>query len=249
MNKHWILLRGLGRDKRHWGSFLTLFQQFFDGDKVSAIDTLGNGEFSHSTSPLTIGQYTQHCRAQITAPKEKLHLVALSLGGMVAIDWAQRYPDEIASMTLINSSAANLTAWHKRIKFNAIARLSAAILSCRSASAMEALVLKVCSNKSSKQNQAILQAWSIYREINTTRAANLIRQLIAAARFRANNLQNVQVLILTSNNDRLVNTQASIDLARHYQATLLVHASAGHDLPLDDPHWVIAQIKNHLQLS
>jgi hypothetical protein len=50
--------------------------------------------------------------------------------------------------------------------------------------------------------------------------------------------------VLASRADRLVDGSCSRALAyRVPGARLAEHDSAGHDLPLDDPEWVVAQIR------
>jgi pimeloyl-ACP methyl ester carboxylesterase len=72
---------------------------------------------------------------------------------------------------------------------------------------------------------------------------NVVRQLVAAVRYRADPDLPVPLLVLASQNDRMVDPSASRAIAyRVPGATLKEHPSAGHDLPLDDPQWVLEQI-------
>ena len=247
MIRQWILLRGLGRDKRHWGEFVSQFQQAFIHDKVTALDTCGNGDFVGLKSPLSIEQYTEHCRQQLETSSVEVHLVALSLGGMIALDWAHRYPQEVKSLTLINSSAANLTPWNRRIKFWALAKLTIRTISQSTPESAEKSILEMTSNLPLQQQ--ILACWTKYRCSHKTYLLNLIRQLIAASRFEAKQLPKLAPLVLTSKTDRLVNTIASKDLHRFLGGHIVEHLSAGHDLPLDDCVWVIKQIIKHIDMS
>lgn len=47
----WILIRGLTREKGHWGNFTGLFRDRFPGDEVLAIDLPGFGDLYAQTSP------------------------------------------------------------------------------------------------------------------------------------------------------------------------------------------------------
>lgn len=263
MSRHWLLLRGLGRDHRHWGTFVAQFKLAFPDDKVSVLDTCGNGEFATLKSPLSIAEYTDHCRlmlgeslgvnigGKLAGTPEKstanIHLVALSLGGMIALDWAHRFSDEVLSITLINTSAANLTPWYKRINLLAVIKSILAIVWNCNDEAIENEILQLTSNK--QQHTDILARWTKYRRVQRTSLFNLIRQLIAASRFKANSLAKVTPLVLSSRADRLVNNVASKDIHRYFGGILVKHYSAGHDLPLDDGSWVISQIKQYLALS
>jgi pimeloyl-ACP methyl ester carboxylesterase len=270
MGKHWLLLRGLGRDKRHWGAFIKQFERVFSHDTVSVIDTCGNGDFATLKSPLLISEYTEHCRLQTLKCSSEFHLVALSLGGMIALDWAKRYPEEILSLTLINSSAANLTPWYSRINLRTLQKLFIRLLTQRHPQKIEYSILKATSNQfisfskigisnpivSNNMNVRpskkyplniiiTLNNWTQYRHQQSTSTINLIRQLLAAARFKVSTLTKIVPLILTSKNDKLVSTLASLDLHKQLGGELSTHPDAGHDLPLDDAYWVIAQIQQY----
>ena len=251
--KTWILLRGLGRDKRHFGRFLDKFQQAFADDTVITIDTLGNGEFKGLKSPTDIAKYTEHCRKILaqSGHNKAIELVALSLGGMVAMDWTTRYPQEINSITIMNTSAANLTPPHKRMQLSTLSRLLYAFLINCSNKGIESAIVNATSNQQILNPNALeqtIQSWTAIREQGVTSTINMIRQLAAAATFKLEKPPNIdpnKLLILASDKDHIVNHQASIDLQHFFNCPMLVHMQAGHDLPLDAPNWVIEQIKQH----
>lgn len=258
MSKTWVLLRGLGRDKRHFGEFLNLFKQAFKDDHVITIDTLGNGDFRHLKSPTTISEYTNHCRqilatmhTEQASSNQPIALVALSLGGMVAMDWASRFPEQIQSLTIINTSAANLTPPHRRMKLPTLARLLYAFVINRQPKAIETAIVTATSNEASNKVMTnVIDQWTNIRLTGVTTTSNMIKQLIAAATFKVSAIEQLAIdnklLILYSEHDHIVNHQASRDLQRFLQGQLVKHPSAGHDLPLDAPDWVITQIKQHL---
>ena len=71
---------------------------------------------------------------------------------------------------------------------------------------------------------------------------------MAASRYRlSRELPPVPVLVLGSAKDRLVDPNCSIQLARQANLPLKMHPDAGHDLPLDDPQWVVKSIKEWLK--
>jgi pimeloyl-ACP methyl ester carboxylesterase len=77
--------------------------------------------------------------------------------------------------------------------------------------------------------------------------ANALRQLLAAMRYRARRqAPAVPLLLLGSEQDRLVDVRCTLALARHWGSALRLHPWAGHDLPLDDPAWVLAQLRGWL---
>lgn len=239
-HRHWVLLRGLGRDQRHWGDFVELFKQQFPNDLVTCLDTCGNGVFVQMNSPLQISHYTEHCRSLLSLGARQVHLVGLSLGGMVAMDWAERYGEEVQSLTLINTSAANLTTMTERIRLASLFRLVKSILFAPQAYRVEHEILSVTSNR--PLGKQLVSQWTSYRMEGATTVANLLRQLLAAARFKLGKLEGVPTLVLSSRSDRLVSVKAGTDIAAHLQCPIFYHPDAGHDLPLDDGRWVIEHI-------
>jgi pimeloyl-ACP methyl ester carboxylesterase len=106
MSTNWLLLRGLMREQRHWEGFPARLQQYFPDDGVLLADLPGFGREVQQQSPSRIADITDELRMRWQAERAKgpLRLLTLSLGGMVAIDWASRYPDELSAVVLINSS-------------------------------------------------------------------------------------------------------------------------------------------------
>ena len=54
-------------------------------------------------------------------------------------------------------------------------------------------------------------------------------------------------LLLASRNDGLVDVRCSRGLAAAWKVPLVEHASAGHDIPLDDPEWVAGVVAEGLR--
>jgi pimeloyl-ACP methyl ester carboxylesterase len=71
-------------------------------------------------------------------------------------------------------------------------------------------------------------------------------QLKAASQFVPPNVSQ-RTLIVSSGQDRLVSPRCSRDLASFLGAPVREHAEAGHDLPLDDPAWLLEQIANWVE--
>ena len=103
---NWVFLRGLTREARHWSGFTAQFEARLAPSRVTTLDLPGNGEFHAQTSPLRVENIVVFARQQLLAQgiKPPYALLAMSLGGMVATSWAQRYPDEISHLVLINTS-------------------------------------------------------------------------------------------------------------------------------------------------
>jgi pimeloyl-ACP methyl ester carboxylesterase len=73
---------------------------------------------------------------------------------------------------------------------------------------------------------------------------NFANQLFAAARFKGlERRPDVPVLLLNGLGDRFVDPSCSTVLHDKFNWPLERHAWGGHDLPWDDPEWVLSKIR------
>lgn len=240
----WILLRGLTRDSHHWGAFPDALAQAFAEAPLLPLDLPGNGLLHRQRSPATIGAMTAYCRAELQrrGVPPPYRLLALSLGGMVAADWAAAFPQEVQACVLINTSMQPFSPVHWRLRpavYPSVLKLFAQ----RDARASEQAILRMTSNRPERA-RAVLDDWSAWREAHPVSAANALRQLAAAARFRAaRRAPATRLLVLCSRRDGLVDPRCSRRLAEAWACPLAEHVDAGHDLPLDDDAWIVDQVR------
>jgi pimeloyl-ACP methyl ester carboxylesterase len=238
-----VLLRGLTRDARHWGGVPEQLRERLAGHRVECLDLPGNGALATEPSPWRILDYVAACRRQasergIAAP---LHLVALSLGGMVALEWARSFPADVASCLLVNTSLRPLAPLSWRLRPRAWPSLVHALAS-RGLEARERDILRLTSRRylpSEADGAALANEWVGLQQVAPVSYGNALRQLIAAARFGFDHVPPVPVLLLASTRDRLVDVRCSRAAAARWDCQLVEHPSAGHDVPLDDPAWFV----------
>lgn len=244
--KTWIFLRGLTRESRHWGDFVAQFQQALPDSQVLALDLPGNGLLNHQRSPVCVQEMVVHCRAQLALRQIEppYHLLAMSLGAMVALAWADAHPQEIAVNVLINTSMRPFSPFYQRLQpANYGVLLKLALLGATPEEWARS-VMRLTSNHA---HEAVLPHWLAWQQSHPVSRTNAVRQLLAAARFCAPAVKPlVPILLLASEQDHLVSVECSKALARHLQCVLCLHPSAGHDLPLDDGPWVAAQVRTWL---
>lgn len=244
----WVLLRGLMREARHWGEFPLQFQHAMDGQKVITLDFPGNGSLHAQISACSVEEMVSYARSHLKqlgcAPP--YNLLAVSLGGMVAVAWSELFPAELEKMVLINTSLARYNPFYHRLRPKNYLALS--LLLFGSPTQRENLILKLTSTRSSTENlQAILEQWVTYAKEYPIARANILRQLQAALAYRASPaMPPIPVLLLAGQQDQLVNAQCSLKLAQHWGCAIKLHPTAGHDLPLDDGAWVTQQVKEWL---
>ena len=251
----WILLRGLTREARHWGELpqqlVPVLQTRGTGvTQVLPLDLPGNGAFYRDASPWSVRCMVEFARQQLRTRgyQPPYSLVAMSLGGMVAADWAQQYPQEVARLVLVNTSLRPYSGVTDRLRSGNWLRL--VLLAARwqddaSSDYVEHVIHQLTCQRVESRD-ADLTAWVRIRKDAPVSVANAWRQLWAAARFSSAKVPRCPVLVLSSRGDQLVHPQCSARLAHAWNAEHHEHPWAGHDLPHDDPAWVCLRLAGWL---
>ena len=243
----WILLRGLTRESGHWGTFTAQFARAMPGYNVVALDLPGNGSLCQLASPPRVQDMVAHCRAELARRllPPPYFLLGMSLGAMVAVAWSAAHPDEVAAQVLINTSLRPFSPFYQRLRPRNYGLLLRLALGDASGERWERSILRITSNRA---HDHVLPLWQALRERHPVTRANALRQLLAAARYRAPRTLITPTLLLASAQDQLVSVACSHTLARVWQCDLQLHPTAGHDLPLDDGDWVARQIATAYKL-
>lgn len=244
----WVLMRGLMREQRHWGDFPTILGAALPDALIITPDLPGNGQRHLLDSATRVAGMVEFCRQDLLAGglAPPYRLLALSLGGMVAVEWASTYPQEIASCVLINTSMRPYSPFYRRLRWQNYPALLRQLLFGDPAS-QEALILRLTSFKYGGGNAALVEQWLAYQRQYPVSRRNALRQLLSAARFRAPaDKPSMPMLILAGAQDILVDPGCSVQLARAWQTAFESHPVAGHDLPLDQPHWVAQTVAHWL---
>jgi len=237
-----ILIRGLLREQRHWGEFTQLLAQQFPGAEVLTLDIPGNGSLYQQTSPNTIEGLTEALRAQLTG-KKNITLIAISMGGMIALDWMNRHPLEINSAVLINTSVRPYSPFFHRLRWQNYPSIVSMLF--KSVEQMDQKILALTSNLHQNDTK-LLADWKKWRTQYPVSKISAINQLRAAAQFLASEKPEHPLLIISAKKDRLVDYHCSLALHQAWHSDYLQHDSAGHDLPLDDPKWLTQAIEKWL---
>jgi pimeloyl-ACP methyl ester carboxylesterase len=246
----WVFLRGLTREARHWGDFPVRFQAAFAGELDAADivcpDLPGNGRLHAAVSPISIDAMVESCRATLKAQGRPppYHLLALSLGGMVALAWAARHAEECRAAVLISTSVRPYCTLLERLRPQAWSTLLR-LLPARGI-ARERAILELTSARAS-ESQSLLPIWADYARESPVTRLGAMRQLLAAARFAMPQRPAVPLLILAGAADRMVHPDCSRRLARIWQADFALHPGAGHDVPLDAGEWVAREVRRWIE--
>ncbi len=244
----WILLRGLSREARHWGGFPQhLGEALRTGSgaaRITCLDLPGNGQLNDHDSLRSVEAIADWCHAELARRGSTLPcgVVAMSLGAMVAVAWAQRHPADLAAAVLINTSLRPFSPFYRRLRPSNYPRLLRLLCLPAGGRQTETAILQMTTRLQS--NPALtIDEWLQWRKENPVSRSNALIQLLAAARYRAPCRQPLErLLLLAGAGDQLVDSRCSLQLAARWAVPVMVHPAAGHDLPLDDAAWVLAQI-------
>ncbi|CAH2929990.1 MAG: FIG011155: Zinc carboxypeptidase-related protein [uncultured Paraburkholderia sp.] len=256
----WILLRGLTRETRHWGALPDAFREATGASRLMLLDLPGNGAFAHLRAPASVAAMVEFVRlaavrggaggagatgagATGVGTAGPVNILAMSLGGMVATAWAQQHPGEVARLVLINTSMRPFSRVHERLRPSAWPGLLSVARHWNDALCAERGIHRLTCNETGTL-AADLESWSMIRRSAPVSRGNALRQLWAAACFRAGSAKPAcPLLLLSARGDRLVDPVCTAKLAAAWCAPHREHPWAGHDLPHDDPAWVAEQVR------
>jgi pimeloyl-ACP methyl ester carboxylesterase len=99
-----VMLQGLGQSIGSWTFQIPYFKRKM---MVIALDNRGVGMSSRPDYPYTIEMFVEETKALLDflEIKEKIHLMGISMGGMIAQAFALKYPDLVKTVILLATSA------------------------------------------------------------------------------------------------------------------------------------------------
>ncbi|MBM4378865.1 MAG: alpha/beta fold hydrolase [Deltaproteobacteria bacterium] len=238
----WLLLKGLVRDARHTGEFPALLQARM-GHAPLSLDHAGVGTQLGFPAPTTVAGMTEDLRARFLPhrkPGERWGILGVSLGGMVALDWMARHPEDFSHGVVVNTSAADAGFPWERLRYQRARDLARCAVG--SDAARERTILGMTTRLSGAALEEATRTWTqlaVERPVPPDVAA---RQLAAGLRFTLPQRLYVPALVMVGRGDRLVHPAISDRIASRLRLPVASHPDGGHDLPLDDPHWVVDQL-------
>ncbi len=238
---HWLFLRGLAREQRHWGSFPAVFERAVPGARVHCLDLPGAGTERGRASPAGVEAIAADVRGRWLALRAEHEgpwaLFGTSLGGMVAMAWCAAHPDDFTRLVLAGSSSADLSRPWRRFDLRVVPT-GLGVLAERDPVRREEKVLSM-NTRVLADRAAVALAWARYPPMAP---GDVIRQLHAARVFRAPPRVAVPALVIAGARDPLAHPSCSRHLASHLGAPLALHPDAGHELALDVPDWLAGTV-------
>jgi pimeloyl-[acyl-carrier protein] methyl ester esterase len=251
-----LLLRGLIRDHRTWGDFPDRLKAHAPRMKPYYLDLPGVGTENHRPSPTSIPairiEVAKRFHEKIARgefPSGPWSLLAMSMGGMIALDWVDAEPDLFRQLVLINTSSSEVGGANDRFRFRILPEMLLNLIRNRPEES-ERLILSTVSNRFSRNPanreprlQTLYEDQVRWRKERPVTRTTFVRQILSAAKYRLpNSRPKPETLLVSSNGDRLVTPECSERLALRLGVPHLSHPWAGHDIPIDDPEWLAREL-------
>lgn len=241
------LIRGMMRDSRHWGEFPLFLSKNIQGLEVKFIDLPGSGIYCDQKSPTRISNIVDFLRIRTGIDNSNTNiLLASSLGGVVAMDWINRFHKDFEAMIMLSSSFKGICPFNERVRPSIWKEVIQLIFALK-VEKRESILIKINANYNSFQQQH-LEEWISFQQKNKMTRINILRQSMAGLRYhvKIKPQLNIPILMIGSKSDRLVCERCIEKSSLFFGADLIWHEKAGHSITLDDPEWTAIQIQNWL---
>ncbi|MEC7984682.1 MAG: alpha/beta hydrolase, partial [Myxococcota bacterium] len=248
-----FLIIGLTKEATHWDErFRGLLTEKLGlgHDAIVAVDLPGTGIFLQDESPSHIRGIVEMTRArylhEMVENEERL-LIAISLGGMIAMEWVNLFPDDFHKMVILNSSFRGLSPVHKRLQPDAM-KTFVRIFRAKSIEERERKVIELCCNDTS-QHPRVLKKWVDIARQRPMSRKNMVRQTLAAARYTFRTSPRIPVFVIAARHDRLASFTCSVALHSQMGGDLHIFEDEkiGHAIHTDAPEQLVQQIAKWLE--
>lgn len=240
---HFYLMRGLSREHGHWTEdFLGPLRTLFPEARITYVDLPGAGRHYDAKAKWSVKQiagflHDEHGEALAAYPGNNV-LVATSLGGMVALEWLNTYPEAFDAAAFASTGLRRVCRGKERVrpaaKWHSVKTALDGDMRSR-----EQKILAINSNYYDGDT-AVLNGWYAIQRERPIRQWALIKQGAAGMFYNPRQRKvSVPVLLLGSEADALVHPACVESVGAWMGAPTYLHPTAGHGLPIDEPAWVV----------
>lgn len=247
-----VLVPGLTRTKDHWLDFFDLMASDY---QVLIFDPRGLG--ANPMSPALVSSVESYAADLIRLLDQlglqKVHIMGVSLGGMIALACARDYPSRVHSISVVNTSIGT----RSRLTLRGYLGVWASIFTLSKRKLTERITGMVLGSTpdADRKRKIVDRLYEIEKQ-RKIRLVSFLGQIFAALRFRPlTSLLKIEVptLVVKGSQDQFVPPLNSDDVAKWVPGAQLVSmATAGHEPMFDEPHelkrvltqWIEKTIQN-----
>jgi len=255
-----VLVMGMATPLEGWNEFQSLLQEASDDYQSVAFDNAGSG--THQGSFFFPSIYSMSADAWDIIDNflhwDKVHVVAVSMGGMIAMEMCLLHPNRVISLSIVNTHTGGIR--------NVIPPRKGMYLFFKPLTQsniydqLESSLLLLFGSKitnSITHSQYFMDR--IHYAIKTRPKATLhgtILQLVSICTYwispwRLEYLKhsNIPILVSLGSEDILVNTRNSHYISNKLNAKLELYDDCGHGLQIQEAEKFYAQTKEHFEIS
>lgn len=242
-----FVVLGLSREQGHLPrDFGEKMKERFPNATVHYMDLPGAGIYYQNTVPDSIEGMVDFLReknsAQFSQKTRKRILIATSLAGIVEADWLNRYPQDFDAGIMIASSFKNICGFFERTQLPSLMKMMKIPISV-GARKRETLVAKININNK-LDRQGVVEQNVAVQKLHPMTQKNVLKQVKAAKKYELKNSNMVPMLLMGSYADRLVKPACIEKTSDFFGATLKMHETAGHGIPIEATDWMLDNIKD-----
>ena len=224
-----LFIHGLGSSVRDWETQIPVFSKSF---QTVAFDLRGHGQSQKPQGPYSMSLFASDAAGLIKSlGGAPVHVVGISLGGMVAFQLAVNHPELVKSLTIVNSGPEVVVRtlkdrWQVFLRF-AIVRL----LGMRKMG--EVLSKRLFPKpEQSGLRDTFVERWA---ENDTRAYLDTLRAIVGWS--VANCMQNIHlpILVITADGDYTPVSAKEEFVSKIPQAELVVITGSHHATPVDSP--------------
>ncbi len=208
-----VLLHGWAM---HGGMFATLLPALARRFRVHVVDLPGHGR-SAALEPMTLDAIVSAIAAPFAQENEPLTVLGWSLGGTVALRWAQRMPDHLARLVLVGTTPRFVAGpgWPHAMAPATLARFGDELAVAYRLTLQRFLALQVHGSEEGRSTLAEFRRQLFARGEPDPAALASALAVLAAADLRAD-VAGIETpaLVITGEHDRLTPAAASVWLVQ-----------------------------------
>ena len=248
-----FIMHGIIRESGHLGKFPKKLEgylkSYFKTVNVYSFSIKGTGEKYKETSPTSIEGFVEDLKKDLFVNASKTpgdnHFIGLSMGGMIGMKWAELFPDDFKTFSIVNTSSSNDCGLFDRIKVSTYLPLIKSAIG--SDETYEGVFVDLIVNNKIKRERT-KKEWLLIRKKRPVRFSNTLRQIWAATQFKTSPKKpNANILFYVNNEDKLVHPMCTKNISIKWSAQLFESPTGGHDMFVDKPLWFSEHFKQALQ--
>ncbi|QDT34433.1 alpha/beta fold hydrolase [Thalassoglobus polymorphus] len=240
-----LFVHGFPLDQTMWTNQIDHFSKSL---QVIAPDLRGFGESSPAEGTVEMKDFADDlsCILDALEVKEPVHFCGLSMGGYIAWEFIQRYPEKVKSLILCDTKASPDTEEAKASR----EQTAQQVLAKGPEFLATAMPEKLFSPHTIAENSdAVKQTQSLIRSTNPNSIAAALRGMAVRADMDAN-LKSIDVptLVIVGEDDQLTTPDVMKEMAKAIPNAQFVEVQqAGHMSPLEQPEFVNQTIEDFLR--